>query len=279
MSRMYITTGMSNMKAGEEISFEGTVNFRELGGYQAGDGRTVRFGQFYRCGALGEIVSDKDKEKLAGLGIQSIIDFRSKGEWDSCPDPELAGVKHQRICALRYPTDHTEIDFSPEGMAGSLQKMEDMARQYGGAARVFAGMYADMPFSNPAFQALFTELREGRTPLLFHCMAGKDRTGIAAILILLLLGVDRETALDDYELTNVYRKPYVDRLLAEHAEEISENPDLERDIIYREGVSRELAAGAIDAIETRYGSYERFFLEEFGIDRAELKRLRDLYLE
>ena len=85
-------------------------------------------------------------------------------------------------------------------------------------------MYERMLFGNKAFKELFRALEAGETPILFHCSAGKDRTGVAAMLILLALGASDETICADYERTNLCRKAEIDAVLAEHAEEIAANP-------------------------------------------------------
>ena len=77
----------------------------------------------------------------------------------------------------------------------------------------FTDLYKQMPFGNPAYHELFRLLEEHRVPLLFHCTCGKDRTGIAAMLVLLALGVSREDAIADYMLTNVYRKAIIDKFM------------------------------------------------------------------
>ena len=85
-------------------------------------------------------------------------------------------------------------------------------------------MYRQMLFGNKAFKELFRALEAGETPILFHCSAGKDRTGVAAMLILLALGASDETICADFVQTNVCRKAEIDALLAGHAEEIAADP-------------------------------------------------------
>ena len=134
-------------------------------------------------------------------------------------------------------------------------------------------IYRQMLTGNKAFKELFRALEAGETPILFHCTSGKDRTGVAAMLILLALGVSRADALADYMLTNVYRREIIERFLAD-------KPAAERDLLLPvEGVSEPMGAGAIDEILRRYPSYEAYFADEFGLDAARLKALRDFYLE
>lgn len=85
-------------------------------------------------------------------------------------------------------------------------------------------MYERMLFGNKAYKELFRALEAGETPVLFHCSAGKDRTGVAAILILLALGASDKTIAEDFEKTNIWRRPELEAVWAEHAEEIAADP-------------------------------------------------------
>ena len=108
---------------------------------------------------------------------------------------------------------------------------------------------------------------------MFHCTCGKDRTGIAAMLILLALGVGRADALTDYMLTNRYRRAVI-------AASLRGKTAQERKLLLSvEGVSRPMAEGTLDEILQRFGSFEAYFAAEYGLDAARLQALRDFYLE
>ena len=137
----------------------------------------------------------------------------------------------------------------------------------------FTDLYKQMPFGNPAYHELFRLLEEHRVPLLFHCTCGKDRTGIAAMLVLLALGVSREDAIADYMLTNVYRKAIIDKFM-------QDKPANQYDLLLPvEGVSESMGAGSIDVLLEKYPSYEAYFEAEYGLTPARLAALRDFYLE
>lgn len=262
---------------GTQLPFEEVINFRELGGYPAADGRTVKYGCFYRSGALNSVKSPADQELLNKLNLKLILDLRSKGECEYEPDPILPGVKQLRICAIRYP-DGSEMDFSPNGIE-KLDSVMAKMKETLGLEKAFAQLYINMPFGNPAFQTMFRELEAGNTPILFHCSAGKDRTGIAAILILLALGVSKDTALEDYMLTNTWRKQLIEKSFEQNTAFLTEHPELREMVLAKEGVSRKIVEQALNAIEKRYDSYEAYFLAEFGLDADRLEALRDRYLE
>ena len=86
-------------------------------------------------------------------------------------------------------------------------------------------MYKQMLFRNKAYKELFRALEAGETPILFHCSGGKDRTGVAAMLILLALGASDETICQDFVRTNVCRRPELEKIWAAHAEEIEAHPE------------------------------------------------------
>lgn len=265
---------------GTPLAFEKALNFRELGGYMAAGGRTVRRGLLWRSAALDEFDTAADRALYESLGLRYILDLRSVQEAAAHPDLVPAGARYERICAMRF-ADGSEIDFSPAGMARLAAELDQDAAALGRALDdfdMFAALYRRMPFANPAYRALFAAMEAGETPLLFHCSAGKDRTGVGAMLILLALGASRETALADYMLTNVCRKPAIDAFLAAHAGEIQTDADRVR-LQSMEDVVLPMAAGALDAIEARYPSYEAFFEAEYGLDAKRLAALRERYLE
>ena len=141
------------------------------------------------------------------------------------------------------------------------------------------GMYLQMLQGNRAYQILFQALEAGRTPLLFHCTAGKDRTGVAAMLILLALGTPDEAICTDFALTNHYRRAAIEAYVASHAAEIAADPACERYYQWTAGVNPELAPFVLDTIRTRWGSAEAYLEAEYGLDSDRLERLRQMYTE
>lgn len=260
---------------GAEIALEGAVNFRELGGYPTADGRHLRYGLLYRGGNLDALQSPADRAVLASWHLEEILDFRSEGERVKHPDPPVPGANYCRVCAMRM-RDGTEMDFSSTGIERLAAEKADFEKAAGHPVHDydwFTVLYRQMPFGNPAYQTLFRLVEEHRVPLLFHCTCGKDRTGIAAMLLLLALGATRQTALQDYMRTNVYRRKIIEASLR------GKSPAERRLLLSVEGVDEAMGAGAIDEILVRYPSYEAYFQAEYGLDAARLAALRDFYLE
>ena len=165
-------------------------NFRDVAGTGAGhptrDGGHVRRGVFYRSNELQ--LTDEDAGSLAGLGITHIHDLRGQMEVDAHPDAAVPGATWHHIEVSGIPTEMVS------GLADS-----DAARR---VMREVYDAFVRSPDARASYRRLLTDLATEPVPQLFHCTAGKDRTGWAAALLLEIAGVDRDTILADYLLTN-----------------------------------------------------------------------------
>lgn len=240
------------------------MNFRELGGYVNKDGRTVRHGVFYRSGALADL-NREELDYVNTLGIKTIVDLRSEMELKDSPDPVIEGAKFHHLSAMNFEFSG-DVDMSPE----SLKKA--------GSTMILADFYGKLAFSS-AYVQMFQEILKGNTPILFHCSAGKDRTGIGAILILLALGVDEETALDDYMLTNEYRRGYIERMLADRADMLEIYPEMRTILFAFEGVDRRNAEHTLNVIRKNYKDMDTYFHEVLKLSDDDLRTLRERYTE
>lgn len=253
--------------------FKHEHNFRELGGYKTKDGRTVKKGMFYRSGALA-FMDERELAAVGRLGLKSIVDLRSTLEHITFPDPPIDGATNYHYTAMN-DNDLNEIDYSSRKMIlmamkePGLNKMESFGKH----------LYAHVAFDNDAYYKMFQLILRERVPMLFHCTQGKDRTGIAAMLILLLLGVDEETILDDFELTNKYRKSLIKEQMSNFRILSRLSKNIRTFLWVKEGVCRSFAAYALTTIQKRYPSYEDFFRTEYDLSAEDITKIRDLYLE
>lgn len=264
---------MDTFVPGTPLPFEKTENFRQLGGYVGADGRRVKCGLLYRSGALADAVrTPHDKALLESLGLRSIFDFRSSQERAFLPDPPLPGARQFDISAMVSP-DGQEVNFDIASFftmsAAQLRQVFDQVHQ----------SYAGLPFYNEAYREMFRQLLAGNAPLLFHCSAGKDRTGVAAALILLALGVSRQDVMADYLLTNTCRAATRAQLREKFAAAMGSTPDRDAVVDLFTGVRPESLELALDAIDQRYPTFEAYLQDQYGIDAAGLEKLRQLYLE
>jgi len=174
----------------ESITLEGSANFRDLGGYQTADGRTVRTGVVFRSGHLANL-TDADVVRLDALGLKTVVDFRADHELEVFGHDRLNGSVDRVSIPIGNHKDHQ--DFYESIQAGDFTALHDLAQ----ASRTMVRDNAD------DFAALLRLIAESdNLPLVFHCIGGKDRTGVAAALILSLLGVPWETVRTDYLRSN-----------------------------------------------------------------------------
>ncbi|MBR2812742.1 MAG: tyrosine-protein phosphatase [Solobacterium sp.] len=249
------------------------INFRQLGGYAIKE-KTIRRNVIYRCGALGDC-SEEERQEIAALGIRTILDFRSDGERRHVPDPEIPGAVNLFVPAW-INKDGEQLDMSPAGIERIIGQKNSSET---GLNLFLRYMYEGMLFRSHAYQVMFDALLDEDVPLLFHCSAGKDRTGTAAILILLALGADEDLITKDYLLTNDYRKAVIERVMAEKADLIARDPEEKDKVIAYEGVFEQCVHYVLDGILARYPDYDAYLEAEFGLTEAKRQKLRDLYLE
>lgn len=247
--------------------FRRELNFRDLGGYETTEHRKIRHGLFYRSSNL-SWMNDDERKAFQNLGIQCILDLRTKEESGNDPDPVFAGITNVRHSGV-VSRGGEEIDFSPKGMA---KIGADGKNQYERLMKY----YENMPFDNEALHVLIRLIRNDDLPVCFHCATGKDRTGIAAMIVLLLLGVDEETVLQDYLLSNSYRQKVIEKMFAENIKQ-TEDPYGNKLLMMRAGVTEETGRNVLSAIWKRYGTYDSYFAQEYDLKPDEIRNLRERY--
>jgi protein-tyrosine phosphatase len=245
------------------LPLAGGVNFRDLGSYRTADGRAVRWGRVYRAGSLAELTDD-DVAYVARLGLRLSCDLRSPDEAERRPDrlpPGTAGL-HRPIAA--------EV--------GRLRRIITLFRLRHRIQELLQDAYTIMLDQNGAIFADVIRLAAdpANLPLVVHCTAGKDRTGLAAALLLLALGVPEETVIADYTLSNRAfdvlagrMRPEMERLYALGFGETQLRPFLLAE-------ARTLQ-GALAYLRRRYGSVEGY-LTHAGISAETLEQLRGTLL-
>lgn len=244
------------------------MGVRELGGIRGANGRPIRHGLMYRGSPLIDLAFEQ-REVIDGLGLRLILDLRAMGETDRREDYVPAGCGYVRRCGMLDKDGH-EVDFSPLGIG---RIMESIRRDPEG---FMSDLYASMVFGNRAVHELVDRLRDEQVPLYFHCTAGKDRTGVCAAIVLLLLGVSRDDIMQEFLLTNEYRSDIINMTPDQMPEGMS---DLDREnwaainSVHEAHLQR-----VFDEIDGRYATVEEYFAGEFGIEANELASLRDRYL-
>ncbi len=253
------------------IPFTGTPNFRDLGGYRARNGKQVRWNCFYRSGQLSNLTAG-DVDQFVALGVRVICDFRRAEEAKRDPSLLPQGA----------PLELLQLSIDPGSAASVFQAYDanhprdiDMARRMCAINRTFAlehhGPYSRM------LEAIL-QLHDGA--LLFHCAAGKDRTGFAAALILMILDVPREVIMRDYMLTRDYFLPdrELQRLTKKYAGSTFAKLDPARIRPMLE-VRPEYLQAAFDAIDERYATSEDYLEDVFALTPTKRQALQRRFLE
>ena len=170
--------------ADRHVPFEGCFNFRDIGGYRTADGRTVRWGRYFRAGQQDQMTA-ADVERVRGLGLRTLIDLRQPNEVERYGEGPLAGIGVRREW----------LPVLPDGAADTLNERHGP----GISGERYAGYLA----FHPEYWLRSLELigDPDSSPILVHCRVGKDRTGVLTAFTLSILGVDRETIEQDYMLT------------------------------------------------------------------------------
>ena len=249
--------------------FEDVRALRDLGGRRTRDGRLVRRGCFYRGAALADL-SEEERTRALGLNIRSVLDLRAEGERADKADWVPEGADYHHVSGM-YADDGDEVDFSPAGIA----RLQDRFASEG--ERFMANLYAGMAHDNPALHRLADIIRAGQVPVYFHCTAGKDRTGVAAAFVYILLGADDATIMDDFLLTNEYRASIIHMPKELRPKGIPK--DLDDGWEKLNSVEPSSLQAFLDAIDCNHASREAWLEDEFGISYADLCDLRDRYLE
>jgi protein-tyrosine phosphatase len=261
-------TGAETVTALRLLPLEGGRNFRDLGGYQTRDGRTVQWGKIYRSGVMNSLTAN-DYRYLSGLGISVICDFRAASERDSEPTDWQAGE-------IDYVAWDYEMD--PSAFMSAFADGEMSAER---SRQAFMGFYRQTPYEfADRYAVMFDRLAEGDLPLAFNCSAGKDRTGVAAALLLSLLEVDRETIVADYALSDDY-VDYMAEMQSHQSTEIDpEDPMYAFTQLPPEVIAPFMASdpdyirAMFDQIETDHGDVQTYLRDVVGVTDAERDAIR-----
>lgn len=270
----------------QSIGLESVGNARELGGYACENGRVVKSGVFLRTAALAGAAEEDIRRLKEDYHLSVVIDLRMTSEVEGAPDPEIDGVRNLHLGIIdEEAMEKKRQSLTAEDMEGidpnnSLDRLK---------LAVKLGVIGDQMYVNflcgdqgkESYARMFSELLElpEGEALLFHCTQGKDRTGCAAMLILSALGVDEETILYDYVLTNTFN---AQRIEAE--QQMLEGMGVEESefdlyMTAMDQVDPQYMVNALEWMKDNYGSVLGYITGELGVTEAQIEQLRDKYLE
>ena len=255
-------------------------NARDLGGYKTIDGRTVKTGLLIRSGRLSN-ASKEDIHILKDLyHLNAVVDFRIIRERIDSPDVKIDGVTYYTLPLVD--------DKSP--MVGGVHKRSannqnplsyfiDVIKQGHGKSDMYVKLFKGERFQKGMtsfFQILLNS--DGEHSILWHCAAGKDRAGSAAALTLLALGVDIETVLTDFDLSNIAYNEWIQKRLTQ-VSRITRDPEILTVVRSLSGVNVDYMRNAIDATILDYGNIENYLEVCMNVTKEDIVKLKDMYLE
>ena len=252
-------------------------NLRDIGGYITQNGQTVMRGKTYRSNAFNAMSKD-DELKLEVLQLKSDYDLRTPEEIKAEPDIIPSGIQY---ISLNVMADHDLIT-PPRQISEILQDPKTASLKLGsveGVNKLFISLYRDfvsLPSAQRSYRDLYLSLSDqSKSPGVFHCTNGKDRTGWAAAALLTYLGVPKEVVYADYLRSNEYLLPVhqkeIDQFIAKGGDK-----SIPVGIF---GVKREYLQAAFDEVERQYGSIDVYFSEGLKLSPSEQQQIKSFYLD
>jgi protein-tyrosine phosphatase len=239
---------------GPALALAGAINFRDLGGYHTGDGGRTRFGRVFRSNSLQELTEDDLQVLRARLGLVTVLDLRSTREISR---DGRGPLEHQPVRYVNLPMRQEKRDYQP----GRIE------------TRLVDRYFSYLHFARENVVKALETIVEAQ-PVVFHCSAGKDRTGVLAALVLGCVGVESETVVSDYAANQHEREAIIDflRRRPSYAERLKELPPSALDAEPR--TMREF----LHLLEERYGGARGWALAA-GVGEATLRRLEATLVE
>ena len=259
----------------ERIPFENLNNTRDLGGMPAAGGRAIRHGRLIRSGHL-FFASEADCARLAELA-DVIVDFRTPGERQEKPDPVLFGTEAHRIPIFGKPSVGTTHEVEADTRA--RLEVPDAETAIASMCATYRA-FVESPVPLAGYRRFLDILLEPHgLAVLWHCTAGKDRAGFAAVVVEWLLGVDQALIREDYLATNGFLAGEVESLVEMLRVQMGgENEAADAALRCLFTAREEYLDAAFDHARELYGSFDGFLAQGLRVTPEERVRLRELYL-
>lgn len=269
---------------GQKMEVAGVRNARDLGGYRTQDGRTVKRGLLLRTGELGEATPEELKQLIENYHVSHVIDLRSSSEIASNLEPVLSGVTQHALKIMdeeRMKKRYASVkDVLSDPQADQITRIQ---------ACIESGLVSDQMYveylqdeqGKESYREFFRILldNEPDQAVLWHCTNGKDRTGVAAMLVLSALNVDEETIMADYMLTNEFFADELSAMRSNFESVVQDEKLLDDMLVATRGVSERYMRNVMTYLKDNYGSVVEYLKTEIGLSDDDLAKLKELYTQ
>lgn len=263
------------------IPLKSVTNARDLGGYRTADGKAIKRGVLLRTGNLNDITADDIRILKDQYNLSDIIDLRMEMEMMGCKDPMIDGVTNTHLDVIGCmgfdqqqmgDTDINDLD---------LIQMVELCQQIGMLDdKMYIG-FLSTDSGKKAFSRFFRILlaADPDRAVLWHCTSGKDRTGLAAMLILSALGIEESVILEDYMLTNEYNAVRIEGTKKYLKTKGCDDTLTEKAILVFDAVDRRFMENGISFLKGKYGSVIGYIRSELHISDDDIRLLKEKYTE
>ena len=258
------------MKTMDNQSLESRTNFRAIASYRTKDGRKIIENRLYRSGELAQLTIE-DLHFVHSIGLSHVIDFRSLNEIEAKPNPIIKNTKYVNIQAIGGSMNQEE-------MMKGIKQLSEAYHSEGFLENVNRNFIRDTTSKQAFRQFIDIAVEADGSPFLWHCTAGKDRTGFAAAILLVILGVPVEQIFEDYLQSNNNRIEENKKILEIISMMLPNNDEFEY-IKEAMSVKKSYLQAAFDEAEHCYGSIENYLEEGLGVTADMRSILQQLYLE
>ncbi len=255
--------------ATRHIPLEGGKNFRDLGGYKTPLGQAIRWGKLYRSGHL-SFLTDSDLNKITGLELAMVFDFRDDKEREKRPNRYPLVAPKEKSLPIEPGSMSTFLAKAASGNLSANYVVEFMESINRELVTDYQGQYREM------FKEL---LSNDGSPIVMHCAAGKDRTGLGVALTLASLGISESVIMEDYLLSNEYVAIATDA--ARVAEEVAHKVgrQISSSALHPMFEVRESYLGsAMNTIKQQFGGIDSYLAQQIGLSDHDREQLQDYYL-
>lgn len=280
----------------KKIDFHKLNNVRDLGGMVNTDGKRIRDGSLIRSGELFG-ADESDVRHLSELA-EIVIDMRTDLERAPHPDPEIPGIENIVLPIIENIVPGITREQGADVALMEVMTSPEGARDY--MIETYLALISEETAAKGYSEFLRMLCEPRKKAILWHCTAGKDRAGFAAAIIEHILGMDRDTIMEDYLYTNecIFGKdgsggPSIDNMMALGLETVEDEEQKKKmkmffennmdkimeSIEYLFGAKEEYLQALFDEIDKRFGSFDDYLTKELGVDKALKDKLRYLYLE